>query len=253
MIKISKRLHALADLITEGAVLADVGTDHGYIPIYLLQTGKIRRAFAMDIKKGPLMRAKEHAEAFGLGDYITLRLSDGVSALSKEEADSILIAGMGGGVMLHILEEGKEVIASAKELILQPQSEIERVREYLYQKEYLIDREEMVFEDGKYYPMMHVSLDREKQERPVYNSQEWQIIYRYGEKLLQENNKTLYQYLLDRIDQYEKILKHLQKQKKETAVKRREEIITELQYARAALEGGWEVCQSESERCDQDT
>ena len=80
MIKLSKRLRALSDLVTEGCVLADIGTDHGYLPIYLVLTGKIKRAFAMDIGTGPLMHAKEHIEAYGLGDYITLRRSDGAAA-----------------------------------------------------------------------------------------------------------------------------------------------------------------------------
>ena len=107
MVKLSQRLTHLADMVQEGAILADVGTDHGYLPIYLLLTGKIQRAFAMDIRKGPLLRAKEHTKAYGLGDYITLRISDGVKALAPKEADSILIAGMGGGVMLHILQRAK--------------------------------------------------------------------------------------------------------------------------------------------------
>lgn len=223
-------------------MLADVGTDHSYIPIYLLQTGRIPQAFAMDIRKGPLLKAREHVEAFGLGDYITLRLSDGVAALSKGEADSILIAGMGGGVMLHILEEGKEVVSSAKELILQPQSEIERVREYLYKEGYSIDRENMVLEDGKYYPMMHMFLGEAKEAPSVYSDEEWQMIYRYGEKLLQEKDQTLYQYLLYRIGQYEKILENLKSRQKESAEKRREEIRTELQYAKMALKNYREVC-----------
>ncbi len=222
--------------------MADVGTDHAYIPIYLLQTGKIPRAFAMDIGRGPLLKAREHVEAFGLGDYITLRLSDGVAALSKGEADSILIAGMGGGVMLHILEVGKEVITSAKELILQPQSEIERVRKYIYKEGYIIDRESMVLEDGKYYPMMHIVPGEAKGAPSVYSHEEWQMIYRYGEKLLQEKNQTLYRYLLYRIGQYEKILENLKNQQKETAEKRREEIRIELQYAKMALKNNWEVC-----------
>ena len=238
MIKISKRLKALANLVTEGFVLADVGTDHGYLP----QTGKIQRAFAMDIKKGPLLRAREHVEAFGLGDYITLRLSDGVSALSKDEADSVLIAGMGGGVMLHILEDGQEVIAMAKELILQPQSEIERVREYLYRKGYAIDREDMVFEEGKYYPMMHIVLSGATEKQFSYSEEEWQIIYRYGEYLLEEKNQTLRQYLFERMEQYEKILENLNKQQKKAAEKRKEEIITELHYVKKALKDVWEVC-----------
>ena len=86
MVKISRRMKRLASLVSEGAVLADVGTDHGYLPIYLLQAGRIRRAFALDIKEGPLLRAKEHIRAFGLEDYITVRRSDGVAALLAGEA-----------------------------------------------------------------------------------------------------------------------------------------------------------------------
>ena len=236
MIKLSKRLKMLADMVSENAVLADIGTDHGYIPIYLLQTGKIRRAYAMDIGEGPLLRAKEHSKAFGLEDYITLRLSDGVLALRPGEADSVLAAGMGGGVILHILEEGEAVIASARELILQPQSEIRRVREYLYKKGYVIDRENMVFEDGKYYPMMHIDM-RAKRKKPAYSEAEWQMIYRYGELLLQDGNAVLRQYLSAMEKQYAFILEKLDRQQKTEAVLvRRKEIAAELSYVRAALD-----------------
>lgn len=131
MVKISERLTMAASLVSDGGVLADVGTDHGYVPIYLLQQKRIPRAIAMDINRGPLERAKEHSRLYGLEEYIDLRLSDGVNALKPGEADSILIAGMGGGLVMHILEDGKEVCHRAKELILQPQSELERVREFL--------------------------------------------------------------------------------------------------------------------------
>lgn len=131
MVKISERLTMAASLVSDGGVLADVGTDHGYVPIYLLQQKRIPRAIAMDINRGPLERAKEHSRLYGLEEYIDLRLSDGVNALKLGEADSILIAGMGGGLVMHILEDGKEVCHRAKELILQPQSELERVREFL--------------------------------------------------------------------------------------------------------------------------
>lgn len=236
MIKLSQRLLHLADMVTEGFVLADVGTDHGYVPIYLLRERKIPRAFAMDIKKGPLLRAKEHIESFGLGDYITLRLSDGLAELSVGEADSILIAGMGGGVMLHILEEGRAAVALAKELILQPQSEIEKVRKYLYQMGYVIDREDLVFEDGKYYPMLHVNLKAERKESPFHSKEEWQMIYRYGEFFLDSENLLWQSYLLHKIGQYETIFKNLALQQGEGIRIRREEIAAELFYAKSALE-----------------
>ena len=156
MVKISERLTMAASLVSDGGVLADVGTDHGYVPIYLLQQKRIPRAIAMDINRGPLERAKEHSRLYGLEEYIDLRLSDGVKALKIGEADSILIAGMGGGLVMHILEDGKEVCHRAKELILQPQSELERVRAFLRENGYRILAEEMVLEEEKFYPMMKV-------------------------------------------------------------------------------------------------
>lgn len=219
----------------KGAVLADVGTDHGYLPIYLLLTGKIQRAFALDIGEGPLLRAKEHTEAYGLGDYITLRISDGVKALAPGEADSILIAGMGGGVMLHILQEGEAVIRSAKEMILQPQSEIRKVREYLYQNNYIIDREDMVFEEGKYYPMMHIAMGGEKSAH--YTEEEWQMVYRYGELPLNCGREALYAYLRFQKKQYQAILCSLAQRQGEAALARRAEVEQELCYVNAALEG----------------
>ena len=115
-------------MVTEGSSLADVGTDHGYIPIALVQTGKVSRAIAMDINKGPLERAALHIREQHLEDRITTRLSDGMTALKEGEADTVLIAGMGGALTVHILEGGAHCLASVKELILQPQSEIWLVR-----------------------------------------------------------------------------------------------------------------------------
>ncbi|MBO5303181.1 MAG: SAM-dependent methyltransferase [Lachnospiraceae bacterium] len=236
MVKLSDRLQHLADMVSENTVLADVGTDHGYIPIYLLQSKKIKKAYAMDIGKGPLQRAKEHIEECGLGDYIETRLSDGVAALSLDEADTILIAGMGGGLVLHILTEGESVVAAADELILQPQSEIERVREYLYQKGYVIDKEDMVCEDGKYYPMMHVDMRKNMQREFSYSKEEWQVIYRYGEHLLREKHTVLHQYLLYRLEQYEQIAAGLEKQQNtEKIAARKTEVEKEIACINAAL------------------
>lgn len=236
MLKLSERLSHLAALVSENVILADVGTDHGYLPIYLLQTGRIGKAYAMDIGEGPLLRAKEHVEACGLGEYITLRRSDGVTALAPGEADSILIAGMGGGVTLHILTEGEAVISAAKELILQPQSEIFKVREYLYQKGYRIDREDMVCEEGKYYPMMHVDCAGRRERGTAHSALERQLIYRYGEQLLKNKNKCLYQYLLHSIKTNETIAGRLAGLQETEAIRqRREQVAAELGYARAAL------------------
>ena len=149
-------MKAVAAMVTPGHVLCDVGTDHGYVPIALIQKQLIPRAIAMDINPGPLERAKEHIGLYELGEYIETRLSDGVAALQEGEADSIVVAGMGGELVIHILTEGEAICRKAKELILQPQSDIWKVRRFLRENKYQIVDEDMVFEEGKYYPMMKV-------------------------------------------------------------------------------------------------
>ena len=124
MAELSKRLQAVADLVTPGMRLADVGTDHAYIPIYLTQNGLVPSAIAMDINKGPLERADTHILEHGLDGKIVTRLSDGLVNLKMEEADTMIAAGMGGGLVIHILNEDPAKTRSLKELILQPQSEL---------------------------------------------------------------------------------------------------------------------------------
>lgn len=207
MVKISERLCRAASLISDGNRLADVGTDHGYVPIYLLQQQKIPYAIAMDINRGPLERAREHIRLYQLEEYIETRLSDGVEALKVGEADSILIAGMGGGLVMHILEAGQEVCRQAKELVLQPQSELERVRRFLWMEGYRVDAEEMVKEDGKYYPMMRVRYEPGRQQMEV--PAEWE--YCYGGLLLEQRHPVLKEYLQWERRLQENILSELQR------------------------------------------
>lgn len=216
MVKISRRLQTAAALVSEGTVLADVGTDHGYIPLYLLEQGKIKRAVAMDINKGPLARAKEHITQYGMEQYIETRLSDGVAGLQPHEVDSILIAGMGGGLVMHILKEGEAVCKAAKELILQPQSELCQVRRFLAEEGYVTEAEEMVLEDGKYYPMMRVHW--EEQERSVEWQENGEELLRqetcdiYGRLLLERKHPVLREFLQKEQQIYAGILENLKKQ-----------------------------------------
>ena len=152
--ELSKRLKAVADLVSAGSIVCDAGCDHGYVPIYLVQRGICHKAIAADVNAGPLARAKDNIRAYGLEEYITTRLSDGVSALEAGEADALILAGMGGRLVIKILQEGCDVIARMREVILQPQSDIALVRSFLREIRWCIVREDMVYEDGKYYPMM---------------------------------------------------------------------------------------------------
>ena len=132
--ELSKRLRAVADLVTAGYQVADIGTDHAYIPIFLAETGKTDYAVAMDVNKGPLRKAQENICAYKMEEQIETRLSDGFSALKVQEVQSAVIAGMGGNLVIRILEEGHDVVSCLKECILQPQSEPDKVRAFLLQE-----------------------------------------------------------------------------------------------------------------------
>ena len=154
--ELSKRLQAIADMVTPGMIVADVGCDHGFVSIYLYQKNIAPKVIAMDLRSGPLQRAKEHIETFGYEAYIETRLSDGVTALQPGEADAMICAGMGGRLMAKILEDGYEKVVKMKEMILQPQSDLPFFREFLRNHHLCIVQEDMIKEDGKYYPMMKV-------------------------------------------------------------------------------------------------
>ncbi len=187
--ELSKRLQKVADLVTEGASVADIGTDHAYIPIYLMKNHKISKAIALDVNKGPLERAKEHIQAEGLEDLIDTRLSDGMENLKPYEVQEIITAGMGGGLVIKILTDYPQVTESLNYGILQPQSEIHKVRRFLNNQGYRILAEDFVEEDGKYYPMMKVDFKTHASEKYTHSQ------YFFGKRLLEEKHPILLQYL----------------------------------------------------------
>ncbi len=185
---LSRRMQAVADMVTTGNRVVDVGCDHGYVSIYLVQQKRTTHALAMDINNGPLLRAREHVEEAGLEGYITLRLSDGLGAFRKGEADTLICAGMGGRLMQRILEREPDKTESLKELVLQPQSEIASFRYYLTDAGYRILEETMVLEEGKFYPVIK-AVQTEKEGRLSYTEA------RFGPELLRRRHPVLREYL----------------------------------------------------------
>ena len=153
---LSNRMQALTDMVTPGTVITDVGCDHGFVSVYLVQRGLSPRVIAMDVRSGPLERAREHIREYGLQDRIETRLSDGLHGLKTGEANGMICAGMGGPLMEKILTEGREQAQGFAELILQPQSEIPHFRTFLMDEGYLLLDENIIYEEGKYYFMMKV-------------------------------------------------------------------------------------------------
>lgn len=160
--ELSKRLHAVAAMVTSGNVVCDVGCDHGYVSIFLVKTKKCPKVYALDVREGPLGRAREHVEAYACADYIEVKRSDGLLEMPAGVADTLICAGMGGRLVRKILSESMEKVWAMKELILQPQSELWLVREFIRQSGFLLVEEDMVEEDGKYYPVMRILVPPRK-------------------------------------------------------------------------------------------
>ena len=129
--ELSKRMQTVADYVMSGAVVADIGTDHAYLPIALVQMGKIKRAIAIDVKQGPYENACSQVEKFGVEKFVQVRLGDGLKPLEPGEADTAVLAGMGGALMIEILSASQEVVAGLKHIVMQPQNGLGRIRKYL--------------------------------------------------------------------------------------------------------------------------
>lgn len=220
---LSERLRTVAGMVTGGNRVCDVGCDHGFVPIWLVQQGISPRVLAMDLREGPLRAAKEHVETYGLSGQITARLSDGLHNYEIGEADTLICAGMGGGLMQRILEAEREKTVSFRELILQPQSEIEAFRRFLRENGYGIADEEILEEDGKYYQVMRAMPGRDslgkkdalaKLQLQGAGSHEelCKLQDRYGPILLQKRTPVFLSFLEREAAVYEEILTNLRTQ-----------------------------------------
>ncbi|MBQ6999403.1 MAG: SAM-dependent methyltransferase [Clostridia bacterium] len=152
---LSERLQKIADCVN-AKTLADIGTDHAYIPIHCVKDGSCLRAIACDINAGPLKAASENIGANGLASKIQTRLSNGLEALSPNEADTIVIAGMGGFLIRDILINGADKIGDNTVLILQPMVAAAELREYLCKNGYDIFKEHLAREESKFYNILCV-------------------------------------------------------------------------------------------------
>lgn len=228
--QLSMRLTAIAEMVTEGNRLVDVGCDHGYLPVYLVLNKKIPCALAMDVRKGPLSRAEEHIAEYGLSDYIKTRLSDGLENLKPGEGDTLVIAGMGGLLMERILTDGALLLAGFRELILQPQSDLAHFRSFIHEIGWEIAEEKMIFEDGKYYPMMRVVPKETLLAEPYTPVEEY-----FGRFLLKEKNPVLLQFLKREMRICEEILAKLNEASEGIARERRIEIVEKQQMILEAM------------------
>lgn len=225
MIKLSPRLQIIYDMVPKCETIADVGCDHGYLTIALLEGGVAENAIAMDVNKGPLESARTNIGQAGLLENVQFRLSDGLAKLNDSEADVICICGMGGALIKRILNAGLAVAKSAKTLILEPQSEYRALREFLMQEHFVILDEMLCTEEGKIYPIIKVSYNPNQQL--CYNEVELEygpIIIKNRPELfdkLLEKNKNEYCTILEKLEEKSGVEADspIQKRKKELSDK----------------------------------
>lgn len=160
--ELSPRLRMVADMVPEGTRFADIGTDHAYLPVWLILHGVIDRAIAADLRQGPLDSARETAEKYDLSEKMDFRLCDGLSGIQCDEADTIAIAGMGGETICHILSNAPWTKKEGKLLILQPMSSQENLRQWLLENGYLIVQDSVIREGRTFYNIMLVRAGTEK-------------------------------------------------------------------------------------------
>lgn len=261
--ELSKRLQAVADLLSGNKRVADIGCDHGFVSIYLIESRKASWCLAMDVNKGPLEHAKDHILDKRLSTYIETRLSDGAKAIQyitdenghkKLEVEAALIAGMGGRLMVKILQDSLDKFQQMDEFILQPQSEIAKVRRFIREMGYHIEKEDMVLEDGKFYPMMKavkgkvrrdisknaqksVSINIEKDVQGSGMTGEIQKLYdEYGEYLLKNRHPVLLKFLQKEEKIYQDILENLEKQDTVKSKLRQKQVREKLNMINQGLE-----------------
>ncbi|MBO5342125.1 MAG: SAM-dependent methyltransferase [Lachnospiraceae bacterium] len=257
---LSRRLAKVADLVLPAVTLTDVGCDHGYLSVYLVQSKRCEKVIAMDINKGPLQKARENILRYGCGDYIETRLSDGLRKLNEGEAQGCVCAGMGGSLALQILWNDRDKVKNMAQVILQPQSELWLVRRTLKKWGFVIEKEDMEFEDGKYYFMMricpgdHLCMDASPDENDslfgTCLSDETEEVVRviseecianaayemFSKELLEGRHPLLKEYILKEMKRLTEVYEALCRQEDSVKCqKRKEHIETELAVCGFAL------------------
>ncbi|ATW28901.1 hypothetical protein DCMF_25475 [Candidatus Formimonas warabiya] len=223
----SQRLAAVAARVPEGTVVADIGTDHGYLPAYLVMNGISPGAIAADAAEQPLAAAAQLIDLLGIHRKVDTRLGDGLQVLAPGEAETVCMAGMGSTTMINILEQAPHVLTQVRRLILQPMQGIPRMRIWLAKHGWRIIDEELVFEENTFYEIIAaepgiMALSAEEAE--------------VGPVLLLRSHPLLKRYLGEKITALEKIDASLCKSKSEETASKKREIGEKINMLKRVME-----------------
>lgn len=197
---VSKRIEFILENLDKVNTIADIGTDHGYVPLVALRRGICSKAIACDINKDPLDKARLNAILEGMGDELEFRLGGGLSPLKDNEVEEVIIAGMGGNLIRDILEDDNSKVSNLDVLVLQPAQNPEVLREYLYKNNYEILKEDLCYDEGIFYELFKV-------KRAEGNATELDsIYYEISPILLRQKHPLMKSYLEFKVKEYSKIL-----------------------------------------------
>lgn len=214
---VSKRIEFIVNNLDKVECLADIGTDHGYVPLRALEEGKANRIIACDVNKDPLDKAKLNAILEGIGDELEFRLGSGLKPLDAGEANEVVIAGMGGNLIRDILEADLEKVSAVEMLVLQPAQNPEILRQYLYENNYEIIKEDLCKDEGIFYELFKVK--RAEGQAIELDS----IYYEVSPMLLRQKHPLMKEYLELKVKEYNKILGFITEET-ESAINRKKEI-----------------------------
>jgi tRNA (adenine22-N1)-methyltransferase len=227
-LKLTPRLKIIADSVKGFDTLADIGSDHAYIPIYTVRNGWVKSAVATDVNSGPAEISRERIRNYELESRICVRQGNGLQVLNSGEAEVIIIAGMGGILIRDILDKGAKVAESAKVLILQPMRDSEKVRAWLFEHGFEIIDEELVRDQGKIYEVIWSKPGGEARDakRPLF----------IGDRLIEKKHPLLAEFISRRINELEKVMVALEDANSDKCRERAEECKAMLVYYREVAE-----------------
>ena len=217
MIKLSQRLQAIADLVPAGAKVADIGTDHGFLPCYLAQSGKAELVIACDVNAQPLALAQRNITDYNVGDKVSTRLGNGLAVLNPGEVDTVTIAGMGGALMIDILDASPMVVDRLKRIVLQPNVGAEAVRIWAEKNRWQIVAEDLIRENDIFSVI--IVLEQGRSDR-FMSAVELYL----GPKLLAEHHPMLGLYISEEWEKTQHILDQLSKSDSEESRKKEKQL-----------------------------
>ena len=217
MIKLSQRLQAIADLVPAGAKVADIGTDHGFLPCYLAQSGKAELVIACDVNAQPLALAQKNITDYNVGDKVSTRLGNGLAVLDPGEVDTVTIAGMGGALMIDILDASPMVVDRLKRIVLQPNVGAEAVRIWAEKNRWQIVAEDLIRENDIFSVI--IVLEQGRSDR-FMSAVELYL----GPKLLAEHHPMLGLYISEEWEKTQHILEQLAKSDSEESRKKEKQL-----------------------------